>query len=186
MGREVGGRFKREGIYIYLWLIHVEVWQKTTKFCKAIILQLKNNFLKKKWKKVKKKKKKRLAFTWHLSKQGLAVFNICLFAFGCTGSSLLPSGFLSLGRQRLLFVALQASHLRWLLLLWSGGSRWADFRSCSTWAPWWWYMGLAAPWPVESSQNKDWTSVRCTGRQILIHWATREVQLGSIFKRIDQ
>ena len=29
----------REGIYIYLWLIHVEVCQKTTKFCKAIILQ---------------------------------------------------------------------------------------------------------------------------------------------------
>ena len=27
------------GIYVYLWLIHVEVWQKTTKFCKAIILQ---------------------------------------------------------------------------------------------------------------------------------------------------
>ena len=25
MGREVGGRFKREGIYVYLWLIHVEV-----------------------------------------------------------------------------------------------------------------------------------------------------------------
>ena len=25
-----------------LWLIHVEVWQKTTKFCKTIILQLKN------------------------------------------------------------------------------------------------------------------------------------------------
>ena len=35
---EMGGRFKREGIYVYLWLIHVEVWQKTTKFCKAIIL----------------------------------------------------------------------------------------------------------------------------------------------------
>ena len=30
---------KREGIYAYLWLIHVEVWQKTAKFCKAIILQ---------------------------------------------------------------------------------------------------------------------------------------------------
>ena len=42
MGREMGGRFKREGIYVYLGLIHVEVWQKTTKFCKAIILQLKN------------------------------------------------------------------------------------------------------------------------------------------------
>ena len=24
-GREVGGRFKREGIYVYLWVIHVEV-----------------------------------------------------------------------------------------------------------------------------------------------------------------
>ena len=24
-GREMGGRFKREGIYVYLWLIHVEV-----------------------------------------------------------------------------------------------------------------------------------------------------------------
>ena len=30
-------------IYVYLCLIHVEVWQKTTKFCKANILQLKNN-----------------------------------------------------------------------------------------------------------------------------------------------
>ena len=37
----MGGRLKREGIYIYLWLIHVEVQQKTTKFCKAIILQSK-------------------------------------------------------------------------------------------------------------------------------------------------
>ena len=42
MGWEMGGQFKREWIYVYLWLIHVEVWQKTTKFCKAIILQLKN------------------------------------------------------------------------------------------------------------------------------------------------
>ena len=25
MGREMGGRFKREEIYVYLWLIHVEV-----------------------------------------------------------------------------------------------------------------------------------------------------------------
>ena len=24
-GRETGGRFKREGIYVYLWMIHVEV-----------------------------------------------------------------------------------------------------------------------------------------------------------------
>ena len=46
MGKEVGGRFKREGIYVYLWLIHVDVCQKPTQYCKAIILQL--NKLKKK------------------------------------------------------------------------------------------------------------------------------------------
>ena len=39
--REVGGRFKREGTYVYLWLVHVNVWQKPTQFFKAIILQLK-------------------------------------------------------------------------------------------------------------------------------------------------
>ena len=47
MGREVGGRFKGEGTYVYLWLIHVDVWQKPTQFCKAIILQLKNKLKKK-------------------------------------------------------------------------------------------------------------------------------------------
>jgi len=25
MGREIGGRFKREGIHAYLWLVHVKV-----------------------------------------------------------------------------------------------------------------------------------------------------------------
>ena len=25
MGREMGGRFKKEGIYVYLWLTYVEV-----------------------------------------------------------------------------------------------------------------------------------------------------------------
>ena len=30
MGKEMGGRFKREGTYVYLWLIHVAIWQKTT------------------------------------------------------------------------------------------------------------------------------------------------------------
>ena len=43
MGRKMGRRFKTEGIYVYLWLIHVDVWHKPTQFCKAIILQLKNN-----------------------------------------------------------------------------------------------------------------------------------------------
>ena len=49
VGREMEGRFRSGGTYVYLWLIHVEVWQKTTEFCKAIILPLKINifFLKK-------------------------------------------------------------------------------------------------------------------------------------------
>ena len=41
VGREMGGRSGREGKWVYLWLILVDVWQETTKFCKAIILQLK-------------------------------------------------------------------------------------------------------------------------------------------------
>ena len=44
---ELGGRFKREGIYVYLWLIDVDTGQKPTEYCKAINLQLKINFLKK-------------------------------------------------------------------------------------------------------------------------------------------
>ena len=39
---EVGGSFKRVETYAYLWLIHVDVWQKPTQYCKAII-QLKIN-----------------------------------------------------------------------------------------------------------------------------------------------
>ena len=54
MRRKMWGRLKREGLYIYLWLIHVEVWQRTTKVCKAIILQLKNKFKKESGKKKKK------------------------------------------------------------------------------------------------------------------------------------
>ena len=30
-----------EGIYVYPCLIHVDVWQETNTYCKAIILQLK-------------------------------------------------------------------------------------------------------------------------------------------------
>ena len=45
----MGEGFRREGTYVYLWLIHVDVWQKPTQCCKAIVLQSKK----------KKKKKKR-------------------------------------------------------------------------------------------------------------------------------
>ena len=37
----MGRRFKREGTLVYLWLIHVDVWQKPSQYCKVFILQLK-------------------------------------------------------------------------------------------------------------------------------------------------
>ena len=37
----VGGRFDRQGTSVYLWLIHIHVWQEPTQHYKAIILQLK-------------------------------------------------------------------------------------------------------------------------------------------------
>ena len=53
-GRGVGGRgvgggreVQEEGDILHLWLIHVDVWQKPIQYCKAIILQLKINNLKK-------------------------------------------------------------------------------------------------------------------------------------------
>ena len=41
---EAGGSFKREGKYVYLWLIHVDIWQKPRQYYKAIIFQLKKKF----------------------------------------------------------------------------------------------------------------------------------------------
>jgi len=41
MGWQVGGKFKREKTYEYLWLIHVDIWQKPTQYCKTIFLKLK-------------------------------------------------------------------------------------------------------------------------------------------------
>ena len=48
MGRKLGWGFKREGTHAHPWLICVDVWQRPTQYCKAIILQLKINKLKKK------------------------------------------------------------------------------------------------------------------------------------------
>ena len=58
MEREVGGRFKRDGTDVYLWLIHVDVWQKSSQYCKVIILQLKIIKLEKYVAKKKKQQKK--------------------------------------------------------------------------------------------------------------------------------
>ena len=47
-GWEVEERFKREGIYVYLWLTHVDIWKKSTQYCKVAIPNLKKlNFKKK-------------------------------------------------------------------------------------------------------------------------------------------
>ena len=39
--------FGREGTYVYLWLIHVDVWWRPTQYCKAITLQFKKKEKKK-------------------------------------------------------------------------------------------------------------------------------------------
>ena len=43
LGWEVGGRFKREGVHVYIHLIHFIVQQRLTRRCRAIILQLERN-----------------------------------------------------------------------------------------------------------------------------------------------
>ena len=45
-----GGRkeAQEEGTYVYLWLIHVDVWQKPTQNYKALTLQVKINKILKK------------------------------------------------------------------------------------------------------------------------------------------
>ena len=51
----MGDRFKMEGTYTYLGLIHVDVWQKPTQYCKTIILPLKTNKFKLNYKKKERK-----------------------------------------------------------------------------------------------------------------------------------
>ena len=38
---EGGGKGLGRGSHIYLWLIHVNVWEKSPQYCKVISLQLK-------------------------------------------------------------------------------------------------------------------------------------------------
>ena len=48
-GRGVQDRGEGDGdTHVYLWPVHVDVWQKAAKYCKVIILQFKMNNLKKK------------------------------------------------------------------------------------------------------------------------------------------
>ena len=65
-GWEVAESFKKEGTYVYLWLFHVNVWQKPTQYCKAIILQLKINL---KRQKIKNKIRGNRKVLNHMGKQ---------------------------------------------------------------------------------------------------------------------
>ena len=109
---------------------------------------------------------------------------IYFFIFGCVGSLLLRAVFslvvVSGGYSSLQFAGFS---LRWLLLLWSTGSRRAGFSSCGTRAQqlWLtgsraqsqqlWHTGFFAPRHVGSSQTRAQTRVPCTGRRILKHIA---------------
>ena len=41
VGWVVGGEFRLGRTHVYLWPIHVDVWQKPSQYCKVVILQLK-------------------------------------------------------------------------------------------------------------------------------------------------
>ena len=85
----------------------------------------------------------------------------------CSGSSLLCAGFLELQKSG----ATLCCSLRWLLLC---GPQALDTRA----------SGVAARWPVGSSQTKGKTRVPCTGRQILSHCTTREVPTGTVLSTL--
>ena len=62
------GGFEREGTCVYLWLIHVDVWQKPTQYCKTIILQLKINKFKIFLKRVKASQWRSVSFRGQLKR----------------------------------------------------------------------------------------------------------------------
>ena len=66
--------------------------------------------------------------------------------------------------------------LRWLLLLWSTGSRSTGFSSCGMRAQQLWHTGLVALQHVGPSWTRAQTHVSYIGRRILHHCATREAR----------
>ena len=76
-----------------------------------------------------------------------------------------------------------------LLLSWSRDSRHVAFRNCRVQAQSLqladprvqahksWYMCLAVPQPVGTSQTRDQTHIACMAKWILNHWPTREAPI---------
>ena len=89
----------------------------------------------------------------------IAVCGLCLVAMSRNYSSLQCMGV----------------SLWWLLLLQSTGSRCMGFRNCGAWAQLLRCINLVALRHVGSSWTRDQACVPCIGRQILIHWAIRQV-----------
>ena len=67
--------------------------------------------------------------------------------------------------------------LRWLLVLWSVGSRARRLQEQCC-------LGLVAPHHVESSRTRDQTRVSCIGRQILNHWNAWEAQSVVLYQQV--
>ena len=100
---------------------------------------------------------------------------------------ILGRAFSSCGGQGALFTAMAGSSPPWPLFLRSTGSRHTGFSGCSSRAKQLrlagpgapvqklWCTDLVAPWPVWSSRTRDRTHVPWVGRQIPVHWTTREV-----------
>ena len=69
--------------------------------------------------------------------------------------------------------------VRWLSSCGTWVSHWGDFccaaQALGGWAHWLWHAGLVASQHEETFWTRNWTHVPCIGRQILIHWTTREV-----------
>ena len=111
--------------------------------------------------------------------------------FGCTGPLLLCGFFCSCNDQRLFFIAvcglltavasLVAEHRLQGLLSSVVATHWLS--SCSSQALEHRCTSLVALCYAGSSWIRDWTHVPGIGRQILYHWATREV-LRSTFKMV--
>ena len=97
----------------------------------------------------------------------------CLFLVAL-GLRCCTQPFSSWGEWRPLFVAVHG-------LLTAVASLVAEHKLLGVRASGVWCTGLVATRLVGSSQTKDWTCASCTGRWILIHCTTREIQYYRIF-----
>ena len=149
MRREMGGRFKRKGIYVYLWLIHVDV---------CIILQLKIN-------KLKKKRKAKTSLCWFCMLVSQSCLTLCypmdssppassvheiLQSGVCSYHSLLQVIFLTQGSKSDLL------YCRWIHYRLSnqGGPKKAERQRTDTFKLWCWGKFLkAAPSARKSNQS---------------------------------